>query len=310
MQEKVAKMAAYVYAMDAMLYMTTGIVDRHDTDIMLETAICKVFCSEIGFRTVDNALQVMGGEGYMTENVVERLWRDSRINIIVEGANEVMHSFVFAYGSKQLGEYMLGVKANPFKHLGAAMQIAAEILPPVPWLRIKRPAPRLTRLHPKLAEHQREVERQIQDFSHHVKLMFKEHEEKLITRQMIQARLSLWVIWLHAMICSLSKLDQSIRRGHNGQELADEIKIVNHVCSLCLAEIAEAKRGLFDNPDATIAGANDAAWRASDARPHSDFFIPESTSDLDVRGKGRAIDEVNIPQFGSGSTVSAADVPH
>ena len=32
-----------------------------------ETAICKVFCSEYGFRTVDHALQVMGGEGYMTE---------------------------------------------------------------------------------------------------------------------------------------------------------------------------------------------------------------------------------------------------
>ena len=55
------------YAMDAMLYMTCGIVDRKDDDIMLETAICKVFCSEYGFRTIDHALQVMGGEGYMTK---------------------------------------------------------------------------------------------------------------------------------------------------------------------------------------------------------------------------------------------------
>ena len=48
------------------------------------------------------------------------LWRDSRINTIVEGPNEVMHSFVFAYGSKQLGEYMLGVKKNPAKAISAA----------------------------------------------------------------------------------------------------------------------------------------------------------------------------------------------
>ena len=78
---------------------------------MLETAMCKVFCSEFGYRVVNDAIQIMGGESYMTENHVERMWRDSRINIIVEGANEVMHSFVFAYGSKQLGEYLLQVKA-------------------------------------------------------------------------------------------------------------------------------------------------------------------------------------------------------
>ena len=56
--------------------MTTGFIDRGDADIMVETAACKVFCSEMGFRTVDAALQIMGGESYMTENVVERLWRE------------------------------------------------------------------------------------------------------------------------------------------------------------------------------------------------------------------------------------------
>jgi alkylation response protein AidB-like acyl-CoA dehydrogenase len=91
-QEKIADMASWCYAMDAMLYMTTGFVDRNDEDIMLETAICKVFCSDMGFRTVNHALQIMGGEGYMTENDLERTWRDSRINTIVEGANEVMHT--------------------------------------------------------------------------------------------------------------------------------------------------------------------------------------------------------------------------
>ena len=100
----------YTYAMDAVLYMTTGMLDRHDEDIMLETAICKVFCSEMGWRVVNDAMQIMGGEGYMTENEIERIFRDSRINLIVEGANEVMQSFIFAYGGKQLAEKMLGVQ--------------------------------------------------------------------------------------------------------------------------------------------------------------------------------------------------------
>ena len=111
-QDKLARMAAYMYASDSMLYMTTGFLDRHDEDIMLETAMCKVFCSEYGFQTVNECMQIMGGESYMTENGIERIWRDSRINTIVEGANEVMHSFIFAYGSKQLGEWLLSVKAN------------------------------------------------------------------------------------------------------------------------------------------------------------------------------------------------------
>ena len=96
--------------MDAVLYMTTGMLDRHDEDIMLETAVCKLFCSEMGWRVVNDAMQIMGGEGYMTENEIERIFRDSRINLIVEGANEVMQSFIFAYGGKQLAEQMLGVQ--------------------------------------------------------------------------------------------------------------------------------------------------------------------------------------------------------
>ena len=43
-------MAALTYAMDAVLYMTTGMLDRGDEDIMVETAICKVFCSEMGWQ--------------------------------------------------------------------------------------------------------------------------------------------------------------------------------------------------------------------------------------------------------------------
>lgn len=303
-QQKIALMAAYVYAMDAMLYMSTGMVDRGDEDIMLETAVCKIFCSEMGFRTADLALQIMGGEGYMTENLVERLWRDSRINIIVEGANEVMHSFVFAYGSKQLGEYMLGVKANPMKHFGAALQIGSEL-----FLGVRRPSPNITRLHPKLTELERDLELRIREFSHQVKLMFKEHEEKLITRQMIQARLSTAATWIHAIICTLSRADQSIRQGNNGQELADELTLVRHVCAVAGEEIDAALRGLRENSDETMRAAAAVAMKHIDALPNSDYFIPESTPVMEARGKGRQIDAVNVPQFGSGSTVKPADVP-
>lgn len=303
-QEKIAKMAAYCYAMEAMLYMTTGIVDRKDDDIMLETAICKVFCSEYGWRTTDHALQVMGGEGYMTENVVERLWRDSRINIIVEGANEVMHSFIFAYGSKQLGEFMLGVKKNPFGNLGAAMQIGSEL-----FLGIRRGKPTITRVSPQLADLARELERRVQEFSHQVKMSFKTHEEKLITRQMVQYRLSQSVIWIHAMTCSLAKLDKTIREGLEGHQLEHDMAIVHHVFALGGEEIDNCLRALRHNTDDTMHIAAQAALKRSDTLPNADYVLPEKTPDLKARGTGRTPDQTHIDQFGSGSTVRAENVP-
>ena len=151
-RDNLATMSAYVYAMDSMLYLTTGIVDRDDEDIMLETAICKVFCSEMGFRCTNLAMQVMGGEGYMTENELERLWRDSRINTIVEGANEVMHAFVFAYGSKQLGEHMLAVKSAPWKRPLTALKIASQL-----FLGIRPAAPAVDGLDASLRGHTRTI---------------------------------------------------------------------------------------------------------------------------------------------------------
>jgi hypothetical protein len=263
-----------------------------------------VFCSEYGFRTIDHALQIMGGEGSMTENVVERLWRDSRINIIVEGANEVMHSFVFAYGSKQLGEYMLGVKRAPLANLAAALRIGAEL-----YLGIRRSAPQIGRLHPRLIDFARDLEGRVQEFSHQVKLMFKRHQEQLITRQTIQARLSWSVVWIHAMTCSLAKLDQSIREGLDGPSLEHDLAVVRHIFGLGGEEIDNHLRSLRTNTDRTMLTAASAALKRGESLPNSDYVLPEKTPDLAARGTGRVPDQTHIQQFGSGSTVAASDVP-
>ncbi|MFN9077313.1 MAG: acyl-CoA dehydrogenase family protein, partial [bacterium] len=294
----IARMAAYTYAMDALLYMTTGMLDRHDEDIQVETAVCKVFCSEFGYRTVNDAIQIMGGESYMTENHVERMWRDSRINIIVEGANEVMHSFIFAYGSKQLGEYLLQVKANPFKHVGTAMQVGAEL-----FLGFRRGAPRSTQAHPRIRHLVDDLMVRIQEHSHHVKLMFKEHEERLIANQMIQSRLSMSALWIHAVTCALSRCDANLRAGLEGAAAERELAIVEHLCAMARSEQAAELRALFINNDASMKKAAAAAFAASDLLPNSGYSIPEKTPDQKYFGNGRDIpsQQSQIPQFGSGS---------
>jgi len=298
-KERLARMGAFCWAMDAMLYATTGMIDRNDEDIMLETAICKVFCSEYGFRCTNEAMQIMGGEGYMAENELERLWRDSRINPIVEGANEVMHSFIFAYGSKQLGEYMLGVKAAPMKNIGAAIRIGMEL-----FLGIRRAAPKLTRLDPSLHAHGTTLANLIRDFSHQVKLMFKEKEEALITNQTTQYRLSWVAIWIHAITCSLSKLDKNIRDNVGEKQLSHDRAMVDFIFAYGQYKINGWVRALRQNPDEAMLTAAEKALEFGDTLPNADYYIPESTPDLDALGAGRVCDQEYIKQFGAGSLFS------
>jgi alkylation response protein AidB-like acyl-CoA dehydrogenase len=294
-QAKIATMAAYCYAMKAMLYVTTGMLDRRDKDIMLETGICKVFCSEMGYQVVNDALQVMGGEGYMTENEIERLWRDSRINLIVEGANEVMLSFIFGYGSKQLGEALLKVAENPMKHLGQALQLSAEI-----FLGMKKRRPKITRLHFSLIPLQTKLESYVQQLSHQTKRMFQKHREKLLTRQMLQTRLSWVAIWIHAMSCSLSSLDRHLRLEMRNERLEPQREIVEHFFDLASKAIEQNFQALENNADGTLHAAAKAALHQIDQLPNANYVLPEKTPIKEVRGTGRQPDQTYIQQFGSG----------
>ncbi|MBX3352539.1 MAG: acyl-CoA dehydrogenase family protein [Phycisphaeraceae bacterium] len=333
-QQKVARMAAYTYAMESMLYMTTGMLDRHDDDIMLETAICKVFCSEYGWRTVNDAMQIMGGESYMTENQIERIFRDSRINIIVEGANEVMQSFIFAYGGKQLAEQMVGVRdamawnkeqgvgANLARVLrngtnpvivGKAIPLGLEL-----FLGIKRAAPQVTKLHASLASQGDRVGQLTRDLSHAFKKMSKVHEENLLNRQVVQARIADCAIMIHAMTCSLSRLDRDLRAGAEGVEFERDRAACMHFCDMAEVEFRRLMRELTSNADASMARASEAALKLSDTLPNSQFSIPERSPV--AKGTGRELNQQGIKQFpgtrfegdptfhGSGGTSSGSGV--
>ena len=102
--EKLARMAADLFAMESMTLLTSGLVDRHDTDIRVEAAMCKMWGTEAAWRIVNDAVQIKGGRGYETTyslsergdegTPLERYLRDLRIYTIFEGSSEILRLFL------------------------------------------------------------------------------------------------------------------------------------------------------------------------------------------------------------------------
>src|SRR5438132_6877822 len=102
-KKKIARMAADVYAMEAMTDVTASLIDRGLEDYMIETAMLKVFTTDRLWEAVNDAFQIHGGSAYFDDNPLGRMLRDARINQIGEGSNEVLTSFIALVGMRGPG---------------------------------------------------------------------------------------------------------------------------------------------------------------------------------------------------------------
>ena len=310
-QQKIAKMAALCYSMDAMLYLMTGMLDRHDPDIMVETAMTKVFSSHMGWQVIDDAMQIMGGDGYMTENELDRIWRDNRIHRIVEGSNEVMQSFIFAYGGKQLAEQMVGIQqalswdnedtlsSNLTRILGnslntelmkRAIPLAAQL-----FCGVRPVKPIIRGFHPLLDKYTRRLAILIQRHGHSFKLASKWHREEIVKRQAVQARVADNALYIFALTASISKMDSQIRNGDYGPAFERDRTALSHLFDLFEIEFFKNIGDLRHNADESMRIAADAARRHNDTLPNSDYYIHEASPV--AQGTGRVTPSQHIKQF-------------
>jgi alkylation response protein AidB-like acyl-CoA dehydrogenase len=94
---KIADMAMAIMAAKSLLYRVCWEISGSIQDRVLRHArasAVKLYCSEMVCRVCDEAVQILGGRGYMRENPVERLWRDTRVDRIWEGTSEIQRVII------------------------------------------------------------------------------------------------------------------------------------------------------------------------------------------------------------------------
>jgi len=104
-QFMLADMAVMIYNMESIVYRTATDYDLRK-DISRQSAMVKLYCSEALDRIVDFAVQIHGGMGYSQEMPIERIYRDSRINRIFEGTNEIQKGIIAREVIKKSGKLL------------------------------------------------------------------------------------------------------------------------------------------------------------------------------------------------------------
>ncbi len=207
-QEKLATMSSLIYATESVVYMTTGNMCKGMNDYYLETAVCKIFGSECLWEVVDTALQIAAGNGYMKEYPYERMMRDSRINLIFEGTNEILRCFLALSGIrgpseklKELGKISNVSKAleDPIKSLGVLTDFAKNRITKM------MPTRSLSQAHPRFEEWAGEFSSMLGGFSIQVENTLMKYGKNIIGNEHPQKRLANMAIQLYVMIAVISR---------------------------------------------------------------------------------------------------------
>ncbi len=102
-QHKLADMATKTEAARALLYSVARYMDSEPREVSKVSAMTKVFAGNVAMEVATNAVQVLGGYGYMQDYPVEKMMRDAKILQIYEGTNEIQRNIIGQELNKEYG---------------------------------------------------------------------------------------------------------------------------------------------------------------------------------------------------------------
>lgn len=265
-QRKIATAAAECYALDAAVFLCSDMVDRGGVDFSLETAACKIFGSELAYRASNDALQIAGGIGYSKEFPYEQAVRDSRINLIFEGTNEILRALVALMGLQQPGERLkeLGdVFRHPIHSLGAIGSYLAG--------RAKRQISRpvFTKVHPSLSREADAVADIVHDFALAVEDTILRSGKKIIDKQFQQERMANTAIDIYLAVAVLSRTTWEVERAGGEEGAKAQLDCARIFVPMATRRARRNIRALRRNQDARMRAIAEEALKTTDLGPES-----------------------------------------
>ena len=227
-QRKMSQMASETYAADSMLGILASLIDRGDIDFSLEAACAKVFASDLVWRAADDMLQLAGGRGYVKPYPYERALRDSRINRIFEGANEVLRLFIALNGVQAPAQALKEVGSalrRPLRNLGLLGGYATSRVR----LRLGQTSTLDIDVHERLKAHKEYFEKHVAELGAATDRVIVRHREKVVDRQFVLERLANMAIDLFATAAVIARTQSLI--DERGVEACDrEIALCDLFC--------------------------------------------------------------------------------
>ncbi len=261
--EKLAQMASDTFAMESVTWLTSAMADQGKTDIRLEAAMAKLFCTEMFWKIADEMVQIRGGRGYESADSLkgrgeeaipaERILRDSRINLIIEGSSEIMRLFIAREAMDMHFRLILGIM-KPGLSLGERLGLVGKAAAFYPFWYLKQwvgcnGVKNTGKMSPRLKSHLTFVKKTARRLARTLFHIMGIYQQSLERRQLLLFRLVNIGTGLFAIASSCSRAAMLLAKDPSDrtpEELAHYFSVRTR------SKIREEFRSLFKNQDRAV----------------------------------------------------------